>query len=315
MTSPPLRPFGPPVPRVADLQLRGSTSRLATRVYWPAPCPDGAAGHVRRTALLVLVDGVGDAAGPEPDHADALARNLCTAVGVVVLALAHPLGADRAAALRDAGTALGWAADHAAELGADPRRLIVAGAGSGAELAAAVAREAHEQGWPEIVRQVLLCPAADAGGPDGSLAGVAPATVVTLSGGADGPSYGTWLRRAGVRVDELRYEGLPPGEPRWTPWSGVADLVLADLARSLQHRLGLPPTATTHLDLPNDTDDHPTPTTADTADSATGDMTAPDAGPADVDGAAGMGGAVGVDGGAVMRGVGEGLRRGGGAVA
>ena len=266
MTSRPARSPRPPVHRVADLQLRGRAAPLATRVYWPAPCPSGAAAAspsssaAKRTALLVLAGGGGDA--DDLDRTDALARGLSTATGVVVLALLRPDtgspggpgGSDDDAALRDADIALDWAADHAAELGADPQRLVVAGAAAGAGLAAAVAQHACAQGWPEIVRQVLLCPAPGAEVPDGLLAGVAPATVVTAGSAGDGPSFGTRLRWAGARVDELRYEGLPPSEPCWIPWTSAADLVMADLARSLQHRLGLPPTAATYLDIPADED-------------------------------------------------------------
>jgi acetyl esterase/lipase len=262
MTSRPTRSARPPVHRVADLQLRGRAAPLATRVYWPAPCPTGsaAAATTRRTALVVLVG------GSDLDRTDALARGLSTATGAVVQALLpRHAGGDGSAALQDAGIALGWAADHAAELGADPRRLVVAGWAAGAGLAAAVAQHACEQGWPEIARQVLLCPDPVATVPDGPLARVAPATVVTTgtfgtTGAAvDRPSFGSRLRRAGVRVDELRYEGLPPAEPCWIPWTAAAELVVADLARSLQHRLGLPPTAATYLDVP---DDDPAPAAA-----------------------------------------------------
>ena len=53
-------------------------------------------------------------------------------------------------------TVLDWVADHGAELGADPERLVAAGAGPGAELAAALARHARERGWPPVVHEVLV---------------------------------------------------------------------------------------------------------------------------------------------------------------
>ncbi|HSK38042.1 MAG TPA: alpha/beta hydrolase fold domain-containing protein, partial [Actinomycetota bacterium] len=62
------------------------------------------------------------------------------------------------AAVQDAATALEWAADHAAELDADPARLLVAGEGFGAGLAAAVCLHARDQGWPIVGRQLLLFP-------------------------------------------------------------------------------------------------------------------------------------------------------------
>jgi len=51
---------------------------------------------------------------------------------------------------------LEWVADHGEELGGDPQRLLVAGAGPGAELAAALVIHARDHGWPPIEGQVLL---------------------------------------------------------------------------------------------------------------------------------------------------------------
>ena len=55
----------------------------------------------------------------------------------------------------DALSALQWCADHGAELGGDPRRLIVAGERNAAGLVAALAREARDRGWPPIERTVV----------------------------------------------------------------------------------------------------------------------------------------------------------------
>jgi hypothetical protein len=55
----------------------------------------------------------------------------------------------------DALSALQWCADHGAELGGDPRRLIVAGESSAAGHVAALAREARDRGWPPIERTVV----------------------------------------------------------------------------------------------------------------------------------------------------------------
>lgn len=55
----------------------------------------------------------------------------------------------------DAWSALEWCADHGAELGGDPRRLIVAGERGAAGLVAALAREARDRGWPPIERTVV----------------------------------------------------------------------------------------------------------------------------------------------------------------
>jgi acetyl esterase/lipase len=263
MTSPRPRPpqlLDPPrlpVHRFADMQLRGRTAPLATRVYWPAPLPASSPAD-RRPALLVLFPGsAGDA-----DQADALSRGLCSYAGVVVLTLVGgpggPGGPGTDDALGAARTTVDWAADHAAELGADPRRLVVAGWGTGACLVAAVAQHACEQDWPPIARQVLIGPDLEAPVSVGG-ARMAPATVVTIGPGSrpgsdEAGRYAARLRGAGVRVDELRYEGLHADDLTWVPWSAGAELLVGDLARSLQHRLGLPPTSATYLEFATEDD-------------------------------------------------------------
>lgn len=171
--------------RIADMQLRGNTSPLRVRVYWPGQ-------QVRRPVPLLVFCIVG--AG-----AEAWCLSLSENAGVLVLAVcSDPAG------VRSATGALEWAAEHAAELGADPGRLLVAGEAAGGAVAAAVAREARAQGWPTVTRQVLIS-AAPITGP--AVPGVAPATVVTIQHhpGGDEGRYAARLRRAGVAVDELRY--------------------------------------------------------------------------------------------------------------
>ena len=104
----------------ADLHLRGGAP---IRVTWPA---------ARRAAPLPLVVHL----GREP-RIDSPA---------VVLAVDG---------FEDALRALEWCADHGAELGGDPRRLILAGDRGAAGLVAALAREARDRGWPPIERTVV----------------------------------------------------------------------------------------------------------------------------------------------------------------
>lgn len=196
--------------RVAGVTLRGRDGRVPARAYWPSPPGPGPA-----PALLVLFPADREPAGL--DAADPLCRRLCAGAGLVVLSVSH-----RAAG--DATTATEWAADHAAELDAHPRRLLVGGVGTGGRVAAAVARDARDDGWPPVERQVLILPELGGDGAPpaaGNTAGLAPATVVTVDGG-DGQRYAARLRRTGVDVDELRY-GEPP-EP---------DRLTGDLARAL----------------------------------------------------------------------------------
>ncbi|WP_432826848.1 alpha/beta hydrolase [Dactylosporangium sp. CA-092794] len=54
-----------------------------------------------------------------------------------------------------------WTAEHAAELGIDPARIVVAGASAGGGLAAGVTLLARDRGTPAVAAQVLIYPMLD----------------------------------------------------------------------------------------------------------------------------------------------------------
>ncbi|BCB89985.1 alpha/beta hydrolase [Phytohabitans suffuscus] len=54
-----------------------------------------------------------------------------------------------------------WTAEHAAELGVDPARVVVAGISAGGGLAAGVTLMARDRGAPAIAAQMLICPMLD----------------------------------------------------------------------------------------------------------------------------------------------------------
>ncbi len=151
---------------------------------------------------------------------DVLCRELSEAAAAVVLELGR----------REGGSAegyelatLGWAAEHARELGADPAQLIVGGQLVGAALAARLAVEARDSGWPVVSRQVLVRPAfSDSCPVPSEVADTPPATIVTTGPRRDdGSRYCATLRDAGVEVRELVTD---PRQP----------LLLGELVRALQ---------------------------------------------------------------------------------
>jgi hypothetical protein len=159
-------------------------------VYLPAPSAIPAAG----APLVLWLAGRG--------ARDVLCQDLSAAAAAVVIELG----------CRDGGCsdgyeieALGWAAEHAAELGASSEPVAVAGQVAGAARAARLAVDAHDSGWPVVRTQVLVRPAfSDLRPAPSTVAGAAPATIVT--GGArqdDGRRYAATLRNAGVEVREL----------------------------------------------------------------------------------------------------------------
>ena len=123
----------------ASLMLRERRGLVRVRVNWPAP----ECGGPNPVLVLLWTD-------DEPtDRVDALCRALCAQACVVVLSV-RTLCRDTAA------TALEWAADHAADLEADPDTVLLGGVGEGRALATQVALGARERGWPALAGDVLL---------------------------------------------------------------------------------------------------------------------------------------------------------------
>lgn len=177
----------------ADLTLRFGSERLRGRLYWPALGSE--------SPLIFVIGAASDG--------DAFGASLSSAAGAVVLWFAAPRDASMAAA------AFGWAAEHADDLGSDPRRMIVAGVDLGGGHAACLAVAARENGWPDVRRQLLIHPMFDkAWAIPASGTGLAPATIVTTTPPeATASRYIASLRAAGVDIDELRvpHRGLPHG--------------------------------------------------------------------------------------------------------
>lgn len=65
------------------------------------------------------------------------------------------------AALDDAYAALVWTADHAADLGIDPDRLVAVGASAGGGLAAGLALRARDEHGPHLAGSILMWPMLD----------------------------------------------------------------------------------------------------------------------------------------------------------
>ncbi|WP_017586620.1 alpha/beta hydrolase [Nocardiopsis ganjiahuensis] len=73
------------------------------------------------------------------------------------LAPEHP----HPAPVEDCYAGLEWSVGHAAEIGADPARLVVGGLSAGGGLAAATCLLARDRGGPQALGQLLLCPMLD----------------------------------------------------------------------------------------------------------------------------------------------------------
>jgi hypothetical protein len=175
----------------ADLHLRFGEARLGGRVHWPVrPNGDGA------LRVVLLLDDV---------RGSSLGADICRTAPAVVVRLSPAAGRGRASVLGAEMAALGWAADHAEELGGQAHNLVVAGLECGCAHTAWLAIAARAEGWPSLRRQLLVHPRFDAVLPlPPHPAGVAPASIVTApESQAAGRAYAALLRRHGVEVREF----------------------------------------------------------------------------------------------------------------
>lgn len=145
------------VRRVEELAAPGPGGAIPMRLYVP-----NSAGP--RPGLLVWYHGGGFVIGSLDSH-DAGLRLVADEARCLVLSVDYRLAPEHKfpAAVDDAVAALGWAQEHAADLGADPARVAVAGDSAGGNLAAVVAqltRAGGELGRPPCF-QLLVYPATD----------------------------------------------------------------------------------------------------------------------------------------------------------
>lgn len=85
------------------------------------------------------------------------------ALGAVVVTVDYRLAPEATGTtpVEDCYQGLVWVAEHAADLGVDPARLVVAGTSAGGGLAAGVTLLARDRGAPDLAAQVLVCPMLD----------------------------------------------------------------------------------------------------------------------------------------------------------
>jgi acetyl esterase len=142
-----------PLASIADRAIPGLAGDLPIRIYNPegvGPFP-----------LLVYFHGGGFVVG-SIDGADLICRALCWGAGCIVVSVGYRLAPEHTfpAAPDDCLAATRWAALHAAELGADPARLAVAGDSAGGNLAAVTALRIRDEGGPALCGQLLIYPVA-----------------------------------------------------------------------------------------------------------------------------------------------------------
>ena len=139
---------------VSEQTIDGPGGPLRIRTYTPrgrGPFP-----------LLVFFHGSGFVLCSLDTH-DGMCRNLCAGADCVVVSVDYRLAPEHKfpAGLEDCLYATRWAAAHAGELGADARRVAVAGDSAGGNMAAVVALRLRDESGPALCGQLLLYPVTD----------------------------------------------------------------------------------------------------------------------------------------------------------
>lgn len=144
----------PEVGKVEERTIDGPGGPLRLRIYTPAgegPFP-----------LLAFYHGSGFCVCSLDTHDD-MCRHLCRGSGAVVCSVDYRLAPEHKypAGPDDCVAATRWAAEHAAELNADPNRIAIAGDSAGGNMAAVVALRLRDEGGPKLVGQLLIYPVTD----------------------------------------------------------------------------------------------------------------------------------------------------------
>ncbi len=188
-----------------DLTVAGAAGPLAARLY------DATPGH-RGEPIILYFHGGGFVTGDLNTY-DETDRALATQAHAKVLSVAYRLAPENKfpAAHDDAVAAYRWLLANAASLGADPRRIAVAGESAGGNLAINVAVAARKAHLPPPVHELLIYP-------------IASVDRETTSFNAD--QYAVPLNSADVLWDIKNYTTTPAerADPRLDLVGNAADL-------------------------------------------------------------------------------------------
>lgn len=159
-----------PPPEVGAVEMLEATgpkpgTTVPVRLYRPKGSGAGSGTGAGALPIVVFFHAGGYVFGTL-DGLDSFCRLMTREAGCLVASVDYRLApaAKFPAAHEDAYAATRWIADHAAEIGADPTRLAVAGNSSGGTLAISVAAMALERGGPAICQQMLWYPGVGSAG-------------------------------------------------------------------------------------------------------------------------------------------------------
>ena len=143
-----------PLHAVEDLTAATPSGDVPVRIYTPVAAD--------AYGLLVYFHGGAFFLGSLDTH-DHVARSLAKETGYKVISVGYRLAPEAAfpAGLDDCYGVLRWAAENGGSLNWDGRNLAIAGDSSGGNFVAAVAAQAHDDGFSRLTHQVLFYPSLD----------------------------------------------------------------------------------------------------------------------------------------------------------
>jgi acetyl esterase len=198
------------LPAVHDLAIPGPAGTIPARLYEPPGL------GIENRPLIVYFHGGGWTIG-DLDTGDSVCRFLAANVPAAVLSVEYRLAPEHPfpAAVEDALAAYRWAAAESSKLGADPKRIAVAGDSAGGNLAASLSLLAREDDGTGPAMQALIYPVTD-----------------TVGGQRSRDEFAKGFLLAKADMDWFERHYLPPGADHTDP--RVSVLRAEDLS-------GLPP--------------------------------------------------------------------------
>jgi acetyl esterase/lipase len=157
-----------PAPTLAELGRDGAFEVAEREVPGPPDAPDVTllicrpTGATEPLPAIYHTHGGGMIAGTRFAGVDGM-LDWAQELGLVLVSVEYRLAPEHPhpAPVEDCYAGLVWTAEHAADLGIDPDRLLVAGGSAGGGLAAALALMARDRNGPALAGQMLLCPMLD----------------------------------------------------------------------------------------------------------------------------------------------------------